>query len=92
MRLFAACFLFVLALASCAQETSCPSGLDYDRKASLDIKETNVYHRGPAAVHDISYASPKGGRVPAYLVVPDGKGPSAAVDLGALVLVKFGVS
>ncbi len=32
------------------------------------------------SVHDISYASPKGGRVPAYLVVPDGKGPFAAIE------------
>ena len=82
MQLFAACFLFVLALASCAEETSCPSGLYYDHRTPLDIKETNVYHRGPVAIHDISYASPKGGRVPAYLVVPDGKGPFAAVIWG----------
>jgi dienelactone hydrolase len=82
MRLLAACFLFVLTLASYAQGTGCPSGLDYDQSASLDIKDNNVYHRGPVAVHDISYASPKGGRVPAYLVVPDGKGPFAAVIWG----------
>jgi dienelactone hydrolase len=82
MRLFAACCLFGLALAACAQETSCPSGLDYDHSASLDARETNVDHRGSVAVHDISYASPKGGRVPAYLVVPDGKGPFAAVIWG----------
>jgi dienelactone hydrolase len=82
MRLFAACFLFVLALASSAQETSCPSGLDYDHTAPLDIRETGVDHRGAVAVHDISFASPKGGRVPAYLVVPDGKGPFAAVIWG----------
>ena len=39
-------------------------------------------HRGTVAVHDISYVSPKGGRVPAYLVVPAGKGPFAAVLWG----------
>jgi dienelactone hydrolase len=30
-------------------------------------------------VHDISYASPKGGSVPAYLVVPPGSGPFAGI-------------
>lgn len=82
MRLFAACFLFVATLTSWAQEAPCPSGLDYDRTASPDVKETSVDHRASVAVHDISYASPKGGRVPAYLVVPDGKGPFAAVIWG----------
>jgi dienelactone hydrolase len=55
---------------------------DYDQKAPLDIQETAVEHRGDIAVHDISYASPKGGRVPAYLVVPKGSGPFAAVIWG----------
>jgi cephalosporin-C deacetylase-like acetyl esterase len=55
---------------------------DYHQKAPLDIKETGVEQRGDVAIHDISYASPKGGRVPAYLVVPKGKGPFAAVIWG----------
>lgn len=55
---------------------------DYDQKAPLDIQESGVEHRGSVAIHDISYASPKGGRVPAYLVVPAGKGPFAVVIWG----------
>jgi cephalosporin-C deacetylase-like acetyl esterase len=55
---------------------------DYDQKAPLDIKEAGIEQRGDVAIHDISYASPKGGRVPAYLVVPRGKGPFAAVIWG----------
>jgi dienelactone hydrolase len=55
---------------------------EYDRKAPLDIQEVGVERRGDVAIHDISYASPKGGRVPAYLVVPSGKGPSAAIIWG----------
>ena len=55
---------------------------DYDRKAPLGIKEVGVEHRGQITIHDISYASPKGGLVPAYLVVPKGKGPFAAVIWG----------
>jgi dienelactone hydrolase len=54
----------------------------YDRSAGIDIQEIGVTKRGDVAVHDISYASPKGGRVPAYLVVPPGKGPFAAVIWG----------
>jgi len=55
---------------------------DYDRSAALDLKEAGEEDRGGAAVHDISYASPRGGRVPAYLVIPAGPGPFAAVLFG----------
>lgn len=55
---------------------------DYDKKASLGIKEIAVEKRGDVAIHDITYVSPKGGVVPAYLVVPKGKGPFAAVVWG----------
>jgi len=55
---------------------------DYDQKSPLDVQDVGVEHRGDVAIHDISYASPKGGRVPAYLVVPGGKGPFAAVIWG----------
>ena len=65
-----------------AQDADLVRHFDYDRKALLDIKETGVEQRGEVAIHDISYASPKGGRVPAYLVVPKGKGPFAAVIWG----------
>jgi dienelactone hydrolase len=43
---------------------------------------TGVETRGDVVIQDLSYASPKGGRVPAYLVVPAGKGPFAAVLWG----------
>ena len=56
--------------------------LDYDHHAPLDIKESGVEKRGDVTIHDISYASPRGGRVPAYLVVPSGKGSFAAVIWG----------
>lgn len=54
----------------------------YDQKAPLDTKQAGVEQRGDVAIYDISYASPKGGGVPAYLVVPAGKGPFAAVIWG----------
>ena len=52
---------------------------DYDRGAALDIKENGVEDRDGLKVHDISYASPRGGRVTAYLVVPPGKGRLAGL-------------
>jgi dienelactone hydrolase len=79
-RLFIAS-LMISSIAA-AQEADVPHRLDYDRSAPLDIREASVEQRGGVAVRDISYASPKGGRVPAYLVVPGGKGPLAAVIWG----------
>ncbi|MBZ5655266.1 MAG: hypothetical protein LAO56_08290 [Acidobacteriia bacterium] len=79
-RLVAAVFIFVSTLF--AQDPSLLQHFDYDQKAPLDIRETGVEQRGDVAIHDISYASPKGGRVPAYIVVPKGKGPFAAVIWG----------
>src|SRR5215813_2513400 len=57
------------------QEPALLQHFEYDSKAPLDIQESNVEQRGDVSVHDITYASPRGGRVPAYLVVPKGKGP-----------------
>jgi dienelactone hydrolase len=51
----------------------------YDAKAPLAVEQAGVESRGGAAVHDLSFASPRGGRVPAYLVVPPGKGPFAGI-------------
>ncbi|MCU1304899.1 MAG: hypothetical protein JWQ87_5183 [Candidatus Sulfotelmatobacter sp.] len=68
--------------SSFAQNADLLRHFDYDQKAALDLKESGVERRGDIDVHDISYASPKGGRVPAYLVVPKGKGPFAAVIWG----------
>jgi dienelactone hydrolase len=67
---------------SFAQDASLLRHFAYDQTAPLDLKESGVEQRGNIAIHDISYASPKGGRVPAYLVVPKGPGPFAAVIWG----------
>lgn len=55
---------------------------DYDRKRPLDVQEVGVKEYDGVKVHDITYASPRGGRVPAYLVVPEGKGPFAGILFG----------
>jgi dienelactone hydrolase len=55
---------------------------DYDAKQPLDIHDEVVEETSDAVIHDITYASPKGGPVAAYLVVPKRKGPFAAVLFG----------
>src|SRR5947208_15481996 len=67
---------FIISSIAAAQDADFAHRLHYDRKAPLEVRETGVEQRSGVAVHDISYASPKGGRVPAYLVVPSGKGPA----------------
>ena len=81
--------LFLLALALCettfAQDKSINElrrMYDYDQKMSLDVKEVGVIDRNGIHVHDITYASPKGGRVTAYLVVPRGKERFAGIVFG----------
>jgi dienelactone hydrolase len=82
MRIFLSAVLFLSATSVLTQDTAPSHVFDYNSKAPLDMQEAGVEHRGGVAIHDISYASPKGGRVPAYLVVPKGKGPFAAVIWG----------
>src|SRR6266851_5068441 len=65
-----------------AQDAELLRHFDYDRHAPLGLKQITVQHREHADVYDITYASPKGGVVPAYLVVPRGRGPFAAVVWG----------
>jgi dienelactone hydrolase len=67
---------------SSAQTPEMLAHFDYDQKAPLGIKKVGVEKRGDVSIHDITYISPKGGVVPAYLVVPKGKGPFAAVIWG----------
>jgi dienelactone hydrolase len=55
---------------------------DYDPKAQLAPREAGRQKRGAVTIIDLSYASPRGGRVPAYLVVPAGQGPFAAILFG----------
>ncbi|PYS47026.1 MAG: hypothetical protein DMF68_17150 [Acidobacteria bacterium] len=55
---------------------------DYDRNAPIDVREVGREQRGDVTIIDLTYASPRGGRVPAYLVVPSGHGPFAAILFG----------
>src|ERR1700704_9303 len=76
------CILALSTVPLLAQDTELMRHFDYDQKAALGLKEIGVERRGDTSIYDITYASPKGGLVPAYLVVPKGKGPFAAVIWG----------
>jgi dienelactone hydrolase len=87
MRLLSV-FIFLLAVAAGTAFGQTPGPrfedlareFDYDPKTPLDVREAGRRRRGGATVIDLSYASPRGGRVPAYLVVPAaGRGTFAAV-------------
>jgi dienelactone hydrolase len=65
-----------------AQDPEMVRHYDYDETVPLDLTVLGTQKRGQVIVYDITYASPKGGVVPAYLVVPDGKGPFAGVIWG----------
>jgi cephalosporin-C deacetylase-like acetyl esterase len=55
---------------------------DYDRNAPLNIRENKKEQRDGVNVIELSYDSPRGGQVPATLVVPPGKGPFAGILFG----------
>ena len=55
---------------------------EYDAKQPLDIQDKTIEEFADGTLHDITYTSPKGGPVDAYLVVPKGNGPFAAILFG----------
>jgi len=74
---------FIFCGQSClAQDPDLVRYFDYDQKAPLNSKQIGVQRHTAATVYTITYDSPKGGVVPAYLVVPKGRGPFAAVIWG----------
>ena len=80
-------YLTVVLALFCASPALCQQAdyvrhFDYDKSASLELKTIGTETRGDVTVYDITYASPKGGVVPAYLVVPKGKRKFAGVVWG----------
>ena len=86
-------WLTVLAISAAARENDPPLGappdhetashlFDYDAKKPLDIHDQIIEEFDGGSLHDITYTSPKGGPVAAYLVVPKSKGPFAAILFG----------
>ncbi|HEY6244736.1 MAG TPA: hypothetical protein VIX17_12355 [Pyrinomonadaceae bacterium] len=79
-----AAIVFALFFASSAlcQQPEYVRHFDYDKSASLELKTVGKETRGDVTVYDVTYVSPKGGVVPAYIVVPKGKGKFAGVVWG----------
>ena len=85
--LVAAALLAAFVAGAClAEEKKPPSDLSqpfaYDSKAPLELTDKILEQDDTCEIHDVSYRSPGGGRVNAYLVVPKGKGPHAAILFG----------
>jgi len=82
--LVAAAFIMFLLRNASAQDAVTPDAghFDYSATAALEVKEVSVQQRNSVSIHDIAYISPKGGTVPAYLVVPKGPGKFAAILWG----------
>jgi len=55
---------------------------DYDAHQSLDIHDKTLKDFGCGVIHDITYVSPSGGPISAYLILPKGNGPFAAIVFG----------
>jgi hypothetical protein len=55
---------------------------DYDSRAGLEMRETDVQKRGNIRLIELNYAGAGGERVPAYLLIPPGGGPYPAIIWG----------
>ena len=68
------------ASASDARPAPAARLFDYDRSQPLERRDRGVINPDyPIKVHDVSFASPRGGRVTGYLLLPPGDGPFPAV-------------
>jgi dienelactone hydrolase len=71
--------LALVVLAGCGGSGT-PSTFAYDRSSQFRFADAGIVnHHYPIAIHEVSYASARSGRVRAYLVVPPGRGPFPAV-------------
>jgi dienelactone hydrolase len=69
------------AAPACAQDDLPLHLFAYDRAAPLELQSAPIGEEGNVSIHQVSYASPKGGRVNGRLFVPRGAGPFAGVIL-----------
>jgi hypothetical protein len=79
-------FLGLTMLAASLTAGTLPKELSdlfrYDKKAALNVQETSTFNRDGVTVRDILFDSPKGGRVPAYIVEPTCPGLNAGIVFG----------
>lgn len=87
MRHVLAIAALAVALAGCGSSTKHASApvqrgpFAYDAGAPLAVQSRQIAAGRAGTVRDLSYTSPRGGRVPAYLVLPASKGRHPAVVL-----------
>lgn len=80
MHLLSICLLAVLLSQTTNQEGDRSRLYDYDPQTPPPAyQEKLVRETNGVKIFDASFASPKEGRVPMYVVVPPGKGPFAGV-------------
>lgn len=82
LRLSIALLIAVAAQAAEPRFEDLVRQFDYDRNAPLNTREDKKEERDGVSVIELSYDSPRGGRVPATLVLPSGKGPFAGILFG----------
>src|ERR1700691_6446855 len=89
----ATCAMLLIGTAS-SQDAVRPDTkhFDYSESASLGISDVAVQQRDGVSVHDITFVSPNGGTVPAYLVLPTGSGTYAAILWGHWLMPNSSVS
>ena len=61
---------------------------EYDSTTPLNVRELSVRSENGVLIHDLTYASPRGGSVSAYLVVPKIQGKLAAILWGHWMMPK----
>jgi dienelactone hydrolase len=71
--------LLLLAITSACGHHGGSGLFAYDGDAALAVRAGDSWQNGEVRVSRISYASPRGGRVPALTVAPRGEGPFAGV-------------
>jgi dienelactone hydrolase len=76
------CFASLSIIATAQEISDLIKQFNYDASSPLDVKEGKVEARNGIVIKDLTYASPKGGRVSAYLVIPPGEGKFAGVVFG----------
>lgn len=87
MRAAAAVGVLTVFLAACGTQSEPSTAraqrgpFGYDRGAALQVQSQRVAGGRAGTVHDLSFASLRGGRVPGYLVLPASKGRHPAVVL-----------
>jgi cephalosporin-C deacetylase-like acetyl esterase len=64
---------------------------EYDQEVSLDIQEVSSRLEDGLSIFEITYASPKGGRVPATLIVPQETGLLAGLVMMRSMELEYGM-